>query len=40
MANLSGKRKLWAKIMAWTLSLLMAGSCGLLLLSIILEMSK
>ena len=40
MANLNGKRKLFARILAWTLSALMAGSCGLLLISLIVEMAS
>ncbi len=40
MANSNKRRKLWAKIMAWTLSALMAGSCGFLLISILIEMAS
>lgn len=40
MANLNGKRKLLARIMAWTLSAIMAGSCGFLLISLIIEMAS
>ncbi len=39
MSNSNGKRKLLAKIMAWTLSALMVGSCGILLVSIIVELA-
>lgn len=40
MANSNGKRKLFARIMAWTLSAIMAGSCGFLLISLIIEMAS
>lgn len=40
MANLNGRRKLFARIMAWTLSAIMAGSCGFLLISLIIEMAS
>ena len=40
MANLNGKRKLFAKIMAWALSILMAGSCSVLLIALIIEMAS
>ena len=40
MANLNGKRKLFARIMAWTLCAIMAGSCGFLLISLIIEMAS
>lgn len=40
MSKLDGRRKLFARIMAWTLSALMAGSCGLLLISLIIEMTS
>ncbi len=39
MANLQGKRKTFAKIMAWVMSILMAGSCGVLFVSLIIEMA-
>ena len=40
MANLNGKRKLFARIMAWALSALLAGSCGILLISLIIQMAS
>ncbi len=39
MANLQGKRKLFAKIMAWIMSILMAGSCGALLITLLVSMA-
>ena len=40
MSKLDGRRKLFARIMAWTLSALMAGSCGFLLISLIIDMAS
>ncbi len=40
MANLPKKQKTLAKIMAWIMSGLMVGSCGVLLVSLIIEMAS
>ncbi len=40
MANQPEKRKLAARIMAWVMSILMAGSCAALLISLLVEMAS
>lgn len=40
MANSNGKRKRFARIMAWVLSAIMASSGGFLLISLIIEMTS